>query len=69
MEHSYVIGLKYAKGRDPKERVEQLRLEGIVQANRYAATETVRNAIGNTRLHKLVVVFHGMDLAVCEEIE
>jgi len=68
MEHSYVIELKYAKGREPKERVEQLRLEGIAQANRYAATETVQNAIGNTQLHKLVVVFHGMNLAVCEEI-
>lgn len=68
MEHSYVIELKYAKGKETEERVEKLRQEAIEQANRYAATETVRNAIGNTRLHKVVVVYHGMDMAVCEEV-
>ena len=68
MEHSFVIELKYAKGKEPEERVEKLRLEAIEQANRYAATETVRNSIGRTRLHKVVVVYHGMDMAVCEEV-
>lgn len=69
MLHSYIIELKYAKGKDGKERVEQLRQEGIAQANRYAATEMVQNAIGSTTLHKIVVVYHGMEMAVCEEIE
>lgn len=68
MEHSYIIELKYAKGREPKERVEVLRKEGIAQAYRYADTETVKNAIGKTKLHKIVVVYHGMDMAVCEEV-
>lgn len=68
MEHSYIIELKYAKGKDSAERVEKLRQEGIEQANRYASTETVKNAIGRTKLHKIVVVYHGMDMAVCEEI-
>ncbi len=68
MQHSYVIELKYAKGREPRERVEQLRQEAIAQAQRYAATDTVQQAIGHTTLHRIVVVFHGMDMAVCEEV-
>ena len=68
MLHSYIIELKYAKGKDTDERVEQLRQEGIAQANRYAATERVQRTIGNTTLHKIVVVYRGMDMAVCEEV-
>lgn len=68
MQHSYVIELKYAKGREPKERVEQLRQEAIGQALRYAATDTMQTAIGHTTLHRIVVVFHGMGMAVCEEV-
>lgn len=68
MEHSYIIELKYAKCKDTVERVEQLRQEAIMQANRYADTETVRFHIGHTQLHKIVVVFHGMEMAVCEEV-
>ena len=48
--------------------MEELRQEAITQANRYADTETVRNAIGNTKLHKIVVVYKGMDMPVCEEV-
>ena len=44
MKHSYIVELKYAKYKDPESRVEELRLEGITQANRYAETETVKNA-------------------------
>ena len=68
MKHSYIIELKYAKSSDHAERVEELRQKGILQANRYAATEVVRHHIGHTQLHKLVVVFHGVNMAVCEEI-
>ena len=66
--HSYIVELKYAKYKDPESRVEELRLEGITQANRYAETETVKNAVGATQLHKIVVVYKGMDMPVCEEI-
>ena len=68
MKHSYIVELKYAKYKDPESRVEELRQEAIAQANRYADTETVRNAIGNTILHKIVVVYKGMDMPVCEEV-
>ena len=68
MKHSYVIELKYAKYKDPENRVEELRLEGIAQTNRYADTDTVKNAIGTTQLHKIVVVYKGLEMRVCEEV-
>ena len=68
MQHSYIVELKYAKYRDPESRVEELRQEAIAQANRYADTETVKRAIGATTLHKIVVVYKGMDMPVCEEV-
>ena len=68
MLHSYIIELKYAKGKDSNEKVEQLRQEAITQAERYAASETVQKAIGTTTLHKIVVVYRGMKMEVCEEI-
>ena len=68
MSHSYIIELKYAKYKDPESRVEELRAEAIAQANRYADTDRVKNAIGTTQLHKSVVVYKGMEMRVCEEV-
>ena len=68
MLHSYIIELKYAKSKDSDEVVAKLREEAIVQANRYADTEVVKRNIGTTTLHKIVVVYRGMDMVVCEEV-
>ena len=68
MKHSYIVELKYAKYKDPETRVEELRREAIEQANRYAETDTVKCAIGATELHKIVVVYKGMEMRVCEEV-
>lgn len=68
MKHSYIVELKYAKYKDPESRVEELRLEAIAQANRYADTDTVKRAVGTTQLHKIVVVYKGMDMPICEEV-
>lgn len=68
LEHSYIVELKYAKGSDTESKVQQLRREAIDQANRYAASDLVLTTKGNTTLHKLIAVYHGMDMAVCEEI-
>ena len=68
MSHSYIIELKYARYKDPESRVEELRAEAIAQTNRYADTDRVKNAIGTTQLHKIVVVYKGMDMRVCEEV-
>ena len=68
MSHSYIIELKYARYKDPESRVEELRAEAIAQTNRYADTDRVKNAIGTTQLHKIVVVYKGMEMGVCEEV-
>ena len=68
MKHSYIVELKYAKYKDPETRVEELRREAIEQANRYAETDTVKCAIGATKLHKIVVVYKGMEMRACEEV-
>lgn len=68
MLHSYIIELKYAKYRDSDNHVEELRREAIEQANRYAETETVQHAVKSTQLHKIVVVYKGMDMPICEEV-
>lgn len=68
MKHSYIVELKYAKYKEPESHVEELRREAIAQANRYADTDTVKNAVGTTTLHKIVVVYKGMDMLVCEEV-
>ena len=68
MSHSYIIELKYARYKDPESRVEELRAEAIAQTNRYADTDRGKNAIGTTQLHKIVVVYKGMEMRVCEEV-
>lgn len=68
MSHSYIIELKYARYKDPESRVKELRAEAVTQANRYADTDRVKNAIGTTQLHKIVVVYKGMEMRVCEEV-
>lgn len=68
MKHSYIVELKYAKYKDPESRVEELRQEAIAQANRYADTDTVKRAVSTTQLHKIVVVYKGMDMPICEEV-
>ena len=40
---------------------------GMIQANRYADADRVKRAVGSTQLHKIVVVYKGMEMRVCEE--
>lgn len=35
---------------------------------KYADTDAVKRAIGTTQLHKIVVVYKGMEMRVCEEV-
>ena len=68
MVHSYIVEFKYAKGKDTDTHVEQLRQEAISQANRYAESELVKSSVGHTMLHKIVIVYKGMEMVVCEEV-
>ena len=69
MQHSYIIELKYAKSKDNDEVISKLREEAIIQANRYADTEMVKRNIRHTTLHKIIAVYKGMEMVVCEEIQ
>ena len=68
MLHSYIIELKYAKSKDPETKVEELRKQATEQVKRYAETEMVKSAVKTTTLHRIVVVFHGTEMVVCEEV-
>lgn len=68
MSHSYIIELKYAKGKDNNERIEHLRRQAVEQADRYASSESVQKAVGHTMLHKIIVVYRGLEMVVCEEV-
>lgn len=68
MQHCYIVEFKYVKMSEPESLVEIKRQEAINQANRYAETELVKSSIGHTTLHKIVMVYKGMEMVVCEEI-
>ena len=69
MLHSYIVELKYAKSKDTDAHVEQLRQDAIRQVIRYAESEVVTSAIKTTQLHKIIVVYKGTEMVVCEEVE
>ena len=68
MLHSYIVEFKYVKSSEPDSQVEAKRQEAINQANRYAETELVKSSVGHTTLHKIVMVYKGMEMVVCEEV-
>ena len=68
IEHSYIIELKYRRGNATDEAIEAARQEGIEQALRYSESAKVKSTVAHTKLHRLVIVWRGMELAVAEEI-
>jgi hypothetical protein len=67
-QHSYLIELKYAK-KDAFNEVEALKKEAIEQTHRYVVSPKLQTRLNGTTLHKIVAVFQGFELAVCEEVE
>ena len=68
MKDSYIIELKYCKASTTDEQLAQLQKEATAQVERYADSNTVREAVKTTTLHKLVVMYRGSEMVVCEEI-
>ena len=68
MLHSYIVELKYAKSNDSDEKIEHLRQTAMAHVRRYAESEKVQSNIKSTTLHKLVIVFKGVEMIVCEEV-
>ena len=68
MVDSYIIELKYCKSQTTDEQVKKLFEEASAQISRYAESDMVREAVKTTKLHKLVVIYHGAEMVACEEI-
>ena len=68
MLHSYIVELKYAKSKDTDAHIQQLRQGAVEQISRYAQSEIVTSAVKTTQLHKIVIIYRGTEMVVCEEV-
>ncbi len=68
MKDSYIIELKYCKSSTTDAQLNQLFQEASAQVCRYADSDIVRESVKATTLHKLVVIYRGVDMVACEEI-
>lgn len=74
--HAAIVELKYLKALDDATpaALAKLKADAAAQLERYAADHdlarawNLREAGGTVTLHRIVVVFHGGDVALCEEI-
>ena len=69
MVERFIIDLKYCKSSSTDQQVKELLKEASAQITRYADSDIVRDAVKTTHLHKLVVMYRGTEMVVCEEIE
>ena len=69
MEHSYIIELKYLKSQATEAEVKASVKQAEAQLCRYAETMNVNDNIGHTTLHKVYVVYRGVEMVACEEVE
>ena len=68
MQHSYIIELKYLKSNASEAQVKAAVKQAEAQVCRYAETVNVNDNIGNTTLHKIYVVYRGVEMVACEEV-
>ncbi len=69
MTDSYIVELKYCKSSTTNDQVKQLFKEASAQICRYADSDIVRESVKTTKLHKLVVIYRGTEMAECKEAE
>ena len=68
LEHSYLLELKYLPSSATDAEVASARETAIAQLTRYAQGLDIAGTIGHTHLHRLILVWRGMELAVAEEL-
>lgn len=68
MAHSYLLELKYAKQGASEAEVAKLRTDAVEQLEHYSHDRLLTVACEGTQLHRLVIVFRGFEMIVCEEI-
>lgn len=66
--HSYVVELKYLPSKATPADVTAAREKAEAQLTRYADSVAVERTYKPTTLHRLILLWHGMELAVAEEI-
>ncbi|MCI6117848.1 MAG: ATP-binding protein [Prevotella sp.] len=69
MEHSYIIELKYLKSNATEAEVKAAVKQAESQVCRYADAVNVNDNIGHTALHKVYVVYRGVEMVACDEID
>ena len=68
MGHAYIIELKYLKSRASDADVQAAIEKAKAQVCRYADTVNVSAHIAHTQLHKVYVVYRGVEMVACEEV-
>lgn len=68
MVDSYIIELKYCKTNTADEQLQVLFKEASTQICRYANSDIVKESVKTTKLHKLVVIYRGAEMVMCEEV-
>ena len=68
IEHSYVLELKYLSSKATDAELATARETAISQITRYAESVNVERTSGHTKVHRLILIWRGMDLAVAEEL-
>lgn len=69
IEDSYIVELKYCKPGTSDEQLNHLFEEASAQIRRYANSDIVHKSVKTTKLHQLVVIYRGAEMAMCEEVE
>ncbi len=68
MVDSYIIELKYCKTNTADEQLQVLFKEASTQICRYANSDIVKESVKTIKLHKLVVIYRGAEMVMCEEV-
>ena len=68
MGHAYIVELKYLKSQASDADVQAAVEKAKAQVCRYADTVNVNAHIAHTQLHKVYVVYRGVEMVACEEV-
>ena len=68
MGHAYIVELKYLKSQASDADVQTAVEKAKAQVCRYADTVNVNAHIAHTQLHKVYVIYRGVEMVACEEV-
>ena len=68
MGHAYIVELKYLKSQASDTDVQAAVEKAKAQVCRYADTVNVNAHIAHTQLHKVYVIYRGVEMVACEEV-